>query len=122
MAGTVLAFHSRHSTGVQFGTAAGDAREPSRPRRCGTEDAGHSLRCLEHEVRQTGVTTMKAIGRWIFGALLSLCVLSMIVRGVRADETADSMAEMQRQNDEFNRQAQEEREARDKFNREAYEE
>jgi hypothetical protein len=64
---------------------------------------------------------MKTTSRRIFGALLGLCVLSVIVPGVRADETADWMAEMRRQNDEFNRQAQEDRDARDKFNREAQE-
>src|SRR5262249_4654893 len=54
--------------------------------------------------------------------LLGVCVMSVMVRGVRADDTADWMAEMRRQNDEFNRQAQEDRDARDKFNREAQEE
>jgi hypothetical protein len=65
---------------------------------------------------------MKTTSRRIYGALLGLCVLFVIVRRVRADETADWMAEMRRQNDEFNRQAQEDRDARDKFNREAQEE
>ena len=65
---------------------------------------------------------MKTTSGRICGALLGLCVLSVIEPGVRADETADWMAEMRRQNDEFNRQAQEDRDARDKFNREAQEE
>ena len=65
---------------------------------------------------------MKTTSRRVFAALLGLCVLSVMVRGARGDETADSMAEMRRQNDEFNRQAYEEREARDKFLREAQEE
>jgi hypothetical protein len=45
--------------------------------------------------------------RQIFGALLGLFALSVIVPAVRANEAADWMAEMRRQNDEFNRQAQE---------------
>ena len=63
---------------------------------------------------------MKTISRWILGALLGLCVLPAIVPGARGDEAADAMAEFRRQQDEFNRQAYEEREARDKYLREAY--
>src|SRR5260221_1310678 len=81
--------------------------------------ADAELRCRGDEIRQPGVTTMKTISRRIFGALMGLCVMSVIVPAVRADETADWMAEMRRQNDEFNRQAQEMREFMDKFNREA---
>jgi len=64
---------------------------------------------------------MKAIGRWSCGALLSLSVLALIVPVVRADEMADWLAEMRRQNEEFHRKAQEDREALDRFNREAQE-
>src|SRR5580765_6513754 len=77
---------------------------------------------MRNEIQPTRATTMKTTSRRIFGALLGLCVLPVTVPGVRGDETADWMAEMRRQNDEFNRQAQEDREARDRFNREAQEE
>jgi len=64
---------------------------------------------------------MKSISRQIFGALLGLYVASLTVRCAVADEMADWMAEMRRQNDEFNRQAQQQREDMDRFNREAQE-
>jgi hypothetical protein len=79
-----------------------------------------SLREVGRGSATTGVTTMKITSRRICGALLGLCVLSVIVRGAGADEMAAWMAEMQRQNDEFHRKAQEDREAMDRFNREAY--
>jgi hypothetical protein len=65
---------------------------------------------------------MKTTSRQIFGALFGLGVLSVIVPGVRADENSDWMAEMARQNDEFNRQAREDRAAMDKFNEDAQKE
>src|SRR3954467_8693654 len=65
------------------------------------------------------VATMKTTSRRIWGVLLCLCVLSATMRGAGAEEPGDWMAEMRRQNDEFNRQAAADREAMDKFNREA---
>lgn len=65
------------------------------------------------------MNTMKKISRQIGGALLGLCVSAVVVRGAQADEIADWIADMRRQNDEFNRQAQADRDAMDKFNREA---
>ena len=64
---------------------------------------------------------MKTVSRRILSFLLGLCVVSVIVRGLGADEMADWMAEMRRQNDEFNRQEQQRREDMDRFNREAQE-
>jgi hypothetical protein len=62
--------------------------------------------------------------RWI-QSLVTLIAASFAAAApapaARADEMADWMAEMRRQNDEFNRQAQEDREAMDRFNREAQE-
>src|SRR5262245_22091570 len=74
----------------------------------------HAIACVrkhkgQYEMGQTRVSTTKITNRRIFGTILGLCVLSVIGRCVRADEAADSMAEMRRQMDEFNRQAQEER-------------
>src|SRR5688500_9343247 len=81
--------------------------------------ADAELRCHVCEVRPTGVATMTSISRRICGVLVGLGVLGLIVPVVRADEMADWMADMQRQNEEFNRKAQEDREALDRFNREA---
>jgi len=61
------------------------------------------------------------MNRWI-RPMITLLAASVAAAGpARADEMADWMAEMRRQNDEFNRQAQEDREAMDRFNREAQE-
>jgi len=57
---------------------------------------------------------MKTISRRIGGAFLGLCLLSLIVPGALGDEMADWMAEQRRQNDEYQRQCQAEREARDR--------
>jgi hypothetical protein len=59
---------------------------------------------------------MKTNSRLICGALLGL---GMIVPVVRADEMADWMAEMSRQNDEYNRQWQEWRAEQDRANQQA---
>ena len=63
--------------------------------------------------------TMKTISRRICGVVLGLGVLGFIVPVVRADEMADWMAEMQRQNEECRRKAQEDREAQDRANQQA---
>jgi hypothetical protein len=65
---------------------------------------------------------MKTIRRRICGALLGLCVLGVIVPVVPADDMADAMAEMRRQDEECRRKAQEEREAADKAYQQAQQE
>src|SRR5437016_7057992 len=42
-----------------------------------------------YEMRHAEVTTMKTSSRWICGALLGLCVLSVMVRGAGADDASD---------------------------------
>jgi hypothetical protein len=75
------------------------------------------LNSLGYQMRRTG--SIKAISRLLGGLVLGLGLLPLIAPAVRADEMADWMAEMRRQNDEFNRKAAEDREAMDRFNREA---
>jgi len=65
---------------------------------------------------------MKTICRRICGVLLGLGVLGWIAPVVRGDEMADWMAEMRRQNEEYNRQWQQWREEQDRLNQQAQQE
>jgi hypothetical protein len=65
---------------------------------------------------------MKMISRRIWVAFLGLGVLGLIGPSAGADEMADWMAEQRRQNDEYNRQWQEWREAADRAYQQAQQE